>query len=72
MVYQLVGFHIMLAINGITTYEFIVKESNKVHERKNAAKRAAASSAASPKSPTSPKKYDLTSGDGDDVELSTL
>jgi len=29
MVYQLIGFHLMLIKNDITTYEFVVNESNK-------------------------------------------
>ena len=70
MVYQLAGFHIMLNMEGITTYEFIVKESNKSHDRKpKVPKREAKASPTSPSSPSSPGgNYTVTSRD-EDVEM---
>jgi len=70
MVYQLAGFHIMLNMEGITTYEFIVKESNKSHDRKpKVPKREAKASPTSPSSPSSPSgNYTVTSRD-EDVEM---
>ena len=42
MIYQLIGFHIMLIIYGMTTYDFIIAEQKKEREKANKKKEAAA------------------------------
>lgn len=73
MVYQLAGFHFMLNVNGITTYEYIVRESNKAHERKVSAPASsmAGTGSSNQRQLISPEKYRLAKVDGD-VELTSL
>lgn len=42
MVYQLIGFHVMLMIYGMTTYDFIIAEQKKEREKANRKKEEAA------------------------------
>ena len=77
LVYQLAGFHILLNMHGITTYEFIVRESNKAHERKNAPQiglSPGSNQRSQQRPPESPKEYsDLARASPDgDVEISSL
>jgi hypothetical protein len=74
MVYQLAGFHITLSFDGITTYEYIVRESNR--DRRPPQQPPAPSLRVKKSKDKSPASYEMTETgggiDGDDVELSSI
>jgi hypothetical protein len=73
MVYQLAGFHAMLLLNGITTYEYIVRESARAQERAKGRGNSRPNSPASSPPPAAPAPYSFTKAlDTDDVELATV
>ena len=63
MVYQLVGFHVMLIIYGMTTYDFIIAEQKREREKANKKKEAAAAKLKGTSHPATALGRDINSYD---------